>query len=1681
MGFLAPAALALAVLLPVIVAMYLLRLRRTERLVSSVYLWQRLVRDVEANAPWQRLRRNLLLILQLSILAALILALARPFVWSQGVAGQALVLVIDTSASMAAVDVSPNRLEAAKMQARQMIDGLPEDARITLLAAGEAPEVRAASTRDRRQVYRALQDLQASTGGSDLAAALELASAIASGGQAGDGRGTGAPETDIVVLSDGRVELPPRVALGGRVRYEPVGSSGENQAITLLSLQAMPGGDLAAFAQVANYGRAAARRRLVLYADGQAVAAYDIEIPAGGQQAVVAEGLPAAASVVEARLDGDGQTGEEDILSLDDRAWAVNRQAEPAPVTLVTPGNLFLETALALLPGLEVTVVSPGDWERGQSLGGADGAEARRASLTILDSYVPVTATLPAGNLLFVAPPHSTGYFSVTGTVEQPLPRVGEAAHPLLAHLDTAFTPSLGGGIGVSEARRMPLPAWARLVVAGDLPGETVPLLFAGETDGRRVAVLAFDLHRSDLPLHVAFPMLLANLTGWLVPGAGGDLPTQVVPGAAAALSLPPQGGPAVLTRPDGSSVRLVPEGGRVLLEDTAELGLYQVAWAGSGLEEDLGQAQVSFAVNLFSPLESDLRPAEALPIAGIEPAGGGQAAGQGGQARREWWRPLAWLALLLLVAEWLVYHRSAVAAVRDRLRGEKGKKGRSPTRPASRLPPAGLGLFLPFSFLYTRALLLLLLVPLAAIVALLGRRRAQRDRRFWAGLGLRCLLLTLLILALAGSQLRHRADVLTAVFVLDASDSIPAEDQARGEEMVRQAMAGMPAGDRAAVVVFGEDALVERLASGERSLPDLASVPVTTHTDVAGALQLAMALFPDEGARRVVLLSDGRENVGRALAQADLAAAHGISLSYLPLGAPGDGVEVRLQGLDAPSDVRQGESFDLVVRVESSAQVGASLRVLEAGRLIHTQDVHLQPGSNRFLVPANAGAADLASSPAAGFRRFRAQVVPDADGWLQNNEASAFTVVHGPPQVLVVEGRDGEGGDVATALRDAEMGVAVLPPEQMPSTLPGLAGFDAVVLANVPAAALPVGTMEALRVYVRDLGRGLVMIGGEEAFGAGGYQRTAVEEALPVAMDVRTREQVPNLALVLAVDKSGSMGRCHCDNPDLSQSYVRREVGQPKVDIAKEAIMRAAAALGQLDHLGIVAFDEQARWAVELSPLRDPVTLEQAIGQVQAMGQTNLRAGVETAYAALEDANARLKHVILLTDGWVHTGDLTGLADAMRGQGITLSVVAAGEGSAEYLADLARRGGGRYYPAVDIQQVPDFFLKETVQAVGRYIVEEPFFPLPALPSPVLQGLDPALLPLLLGYNGTTPKSTARVALTTPQGDPLLATWQYGLGRAAAWTSDLKGQWAVEWMAWPEMGRFVAQLVGWTLPAPQVEGLAAQVSLGEEGALVHVEATDREGQPRSFLDVSAVVVGPGEVSEEQEASEVALSQVGAGAYEAVLGLSQPGTYLVRLQVRDGERVLGQQTLGLAVPYSPEYRVSGIDLPGLEALSATTGGGRLAEPGHSFLHDLVTSPRIQEVSGTLLLVVALLFPLDVALRRVMLGGRDLRGAAAWLAARLPGPSRQRARSPRALGRLWQARARARVRQARPGGAPASSSPSNAAQGPVAEEPEPGGEPPTGEGGVKPGTASSAEALARLRKAKERAQRRSRPPG
>ena len=534
------------------------------------------------------------------------------------------------------------------------------------------------------------------------------------------------------------------------------------------------------------------------------------------------------------------------------------------------------------------------------------------------------------------------------------------------------------------------------------------------------------------------------------------------------------------------------------------------------------------------------------------------------------------------------------------------------------------------------------------------------------------------------------------------------------------------------------------------------------------------------------------------------------------------------------------------------------------------------------------------------------------------------------------------------------------------------------MVLVDVPRLRLNDRQLAALQVYVRDLGKGLVMVGGPRSYGAGGYQKTPLEETLPVDMGVRDREKQPDIALVVVIDQSGSMAACHCNTFGNGAGGGGTGIGGvQKVDIGKEAILRAAAALTERDELGVVAFNESAHWVVKTQPLGNVSDLQGQISAIRADGQTNIYAGLDEAVKSLDGVTATRRHIILLTDGWSNSGQYDAILAKMKAAGITLSTVGAGGGSNPFLESLATKGGGRFYSASNPASIPDIFLKETQQVSGQQIVEEPFFPILTSSSPILRGLD-AGLPKLLGYNGTTAKAAAQTVLVTSRDDPLLAQWQYGLGRSVAWTSDSTGRWAKNWLAWPDFARFFSQLVSWTFPGEETDGIEATFDSVGGKTTLHVESVELDGSARDFYSTSAVVVGPG-----LDPVDVDLVQVAPGVYEAPLGDVDPGAYAVRVtQIKPGTSPLGR-TIGLVAPTSAEYRLLGANEPFLAALRDATGGEEVLAPEDPWVRNLTATSRSTDLWPFLLILVLLLWPLDIALRRVSVGRREFAAAGAWL--------------------------------------------------------------------------------------------------
>ncbi len=884
--------------------------------------------------------------------------------------------------------------------------------------------------------------------------------------------------------------------------------------------------------------------------------------------------------------------------------------------------------------------------------------------------------------------------------------------------------------------------------------------------------------------------------------------------------------------------------------------------------------------------------------------------------------------------------------------------------------------------FDYPLWLLALLALPLLALVALGGADRAVRGRRI-AAVVVRLLLVTSAVLALAGPSIVRESERLATIFLVDGSDSVGVGGTTAARDFIKAALVGMPSGDSAGIVVFGDNALVERTVSEDPDLGPLLSKPQTGQSDLAGAVRLGLALFPDGYTRRLVLISDGQETKGDLAAAANAAAASGVEISTRTLGtATGD--ETLVGEIRAPARAREGESIDITVTVQSTRGGPAQLRVFADGDLLTEQTVALQGGDNPYTFTIR--------QPGTGFHRYRAEVKAVADTHWQNNTASAFTDVRGRARLLVLEGTPGDGANVAAALRATGYVVDTLGADRLPANLAELIQFDAILLANAPAEQL--GPRAAvLQSYVRDLGRGLIVIGGERAYGPGGYAGTLLEEILPVRMEIRNGVINPPVSLVFSIDKSGSM----------AEAGSGAAGGVTKMDLAKEAAFRAVKLLQPQDEIGIVAFDGSASVLTPRRPLREQPDIASQIGSLRASGGTDIRSGLEAAVAQQVGSSAKVRHIILVTDGQ-SPNNFADLVKQLTDAGITLSVIGVGQGVAPYLPQLATSGNGRYYFAADPSQLPEIFLQETRLALRSYFVEGDIGPRFGAATPITEGLQG--VPNLLGYVGTTAKPTAQTGLVSPEGDPLLAQWQYGLGRVVAWTSDAKGQWATNWLPWSDFARFWSRAVGWTVTAaPQDLQLTTRIAGGR--TLVTVDALDPAGSYRNGLGVVGALVAP-----DGGRREVALRQTAPGRYETDLGTLGEGAHLLAIVARDDNGTpLAATSGGLIVPYSPEYALPRADRNSLSRARELTGGAELTEPVAAFAHTLPPARQARAIWPPFLIVAILLLPLDIALRRLMIGRRELRTALRRAGAALrvtPEAPAERAPTTATIGSLLSAR-------------------------------------------------------------------------
>ena len=841
----------------------------------------------------------------------------------------------------------------------------------------------------------------------------------------------------------------------------------------------------------------------------------------------------------------------------------------------------------------------------------------------------------------------------------------------------------------------------------------------------------------------------------------------------------------------------------------------------------------------------------------------------------------------------------------------------------------------------FTHPLYLLLALPALAWVFWLGWKTDVQigPWRRWTALALRTIVCLALILAIAGVQWLLPVEGMNVFFVLDRSDSVPSAQQDGAKSLVNRMAGQKQRVDKAGVIVFGTDASIDRLPNEKIDLQKIEAVVDTQRSDLASAIRLATAAFPETGQKRMVLMSDGNENIGDALAAVAGARMQGATVDVLPLGVS-RGNDVFVQKVQVPAKLKKGQPFEAKIFVQADQAQTATVRLYRNEQFLGEQKVELSAGKNLFTFPQTL--------PEQGFFNYDVRVDAPGDPIPQNNRATAFASVKGDPRVLLISAEPDQDAQLAAALQSARLEVQVVGVNGLPNSLAEMDSYDSIFLSNLSAGDLGRDTMALLESAVRDFGVGLVCVGGENTYAAGGYRNTPLETTLPVSMELDSKKVLPKGAVVLVMH---------------GMEFANGN------QVARDCALGCLGALGPDDELGVILWDGTDQWVYPLQKVGDK---KEAVRAIAGMNQGDLGSfeGVlEEGRKALKKSTANLKHIIVFSDGDPAPPSAPLMQRIVSDRVTVSTVLIAGHVGPQTMISIAEQGKGRFYNVTSPSMLPQIFIKETAVILKSAIYEEPFKPQQRSASEVIRGISAAEYPSLLGYVATSVKPRAETPLFTHKGDPLLAHWQYGLGRAVAFTSDARPKWGKNWLGWTQYRQFWSQIAQWSLRRLENADFTSEVTVDKGEGLINVEALDEKGNYRNFMNLQATVVSP-----KGEHMDVRLEQTGPGHYEAKFPTKEVGAYLLNLKQMENGKAVAGQVVGASVNYSPEFAAGEPNLNLLRRI-AEAGAGKVLDPNNNasnpFTHDRLKTHQPRDWWEGLLKLAVILFVLDVGVRRIQL--------------------------------------------------------------------------------------------------------------
>ncbi len=1366
MNFINPLGFLGLLSLPVILILYTVRQKSKVKQVSSLYLWDKINTEKSGTSFFKRLKNNPFLYLDLLLALLVTLALTEAYIQRTAHNGS-MVIVVDNSLTMQSADVAPTRLDEAKKQALRLIDGTEPDKPVSIITLNKNPRVAANRQTDKAALKAAVNAIKPTFGGADGEKATALID------------GLNADDTKVYILSDNKLDM------GGDYEFIDLSKDTENCAVTELSMRPNQNGGVTLFALAQNYGTKPVEKSVNIFADNKIIDTFLVTIQPGARTQVLAETdfMPSEAVA---------ELSPSDNLKVDDTRYLTIAGDSIKKVLLITKGNVFLEKALNAQPDVELY--------KGDEYSGAQGYDCY-----VFDGIGAETYPTD-GDIMIFGVDEQNLYKS---SPNEKLTERPEAAGSFLADTDISVLSAYGIE---SDALDPVLTADGKTIMA------------RGMMDNRNVFACGFDLHDSDLPLKMDFPILIYNILNDFDDSRLAS--RQFTAGETA----------SVMLKADTTSAEIEdPEGRRSEVKEGSftpeECGIYRLY--------ENGKQTAEFSVNC-EPVGT---------VRGFLADGSGQI-----KINHKLRKYFVIFALLVLIA----------------------------------------GLVLYFI-------------------------RIKPDPKV---IVLRALIFALLAASITDFSFTSKTENADTIFVLDGSQSM---DGKRDEalDFINTAMRSKPKGDYTALMLFGGNTAVDSGLAPDKGSYSSSSVVDSTQTNIENAVNTAGGLFTDERGKHIVLLTDGRETNGSIFSlKGNDAVIDAVDFSS-ELEK-----EAQISRLTLPGKINKNTDYSVTIQIDSLTAQNCGVQLLKNDKVIYNENLSLDKGHNRFVIRDHANEANSVV--------YKCLITPEEDTYAQNNVLYRHTYIQDVPVVLVLEhGGSGENifdlvSSFGVNAKRADISVYAQHPENLGQN-------DLVILADCSAFDMTEDFIQNLDGYVRNSAGGLIVTGGANSFALGDYKDTPLEDMLPVNMDMINEEVNGDVAFFMVTDRSGSMSG--------------GDYGKDKLTMAKEAMAGAVNNLNENDTVAVIAFDTQSDWVVRPTKVgKNQKSIIDKIAGISLGGGTSILPSLTDAYNEIVKNNSAYKHIILMTDGQAESTGYDPLINQMKDANITLSTIAVGnDADTKLLEELAQKGGGRYYYTDEFSNLPNIFSREAKLAGRDYINNEPFYPSVNSDDDILKDADN--IPMLGGYIATKPKDTGKMVLSTELGEPVLSYWQYGLGKTAAFTTDMNN-FCGDWLSSDEGRSILRNLTAYTMRSPaSLDGEITYTEDGEKG-IVSIKFND----------------APEEISGASINNQsVDFVRTSIGEYRAEVEKLEQGSYIVNALYKDAEgneKVLND---GIDIGYSREFDINNqknalTDLNSDTVNFITDPYAVFAQREYKVEHSLV-------LYKFLLPLALLLFLIEVFLRRI----------------------------------------------------------------------------------------------------------------